>query len=207
MIAGGSDTTSATLIWALTLLINNPQILRKAQEELDLQIGKNRLVEESDITNLVYLQAIVKETLRLYPAAALGGMREFAEDCTIGKYHIRKGTRLVTNLWKLHRDPDVFHEPLKFMPERFLTTNKDLDPKGQNFEMIPFGSGRRICPGVSFGMQMLHLVLASVLHAFDFSNPNDEPVDMTETSGLINHKGTPLPLLVAPRLSHTVYNN
>ncbi|KAL3502972.1 hypothetical protein ACH5RR_037421 [Cinchona calisaya] len=205
LIAGGSDTTSVTLTWALALIMSNPRVLKKVQEELDLQVGKERRVSESDITNLVYLQAIVKETLRLYPAAALGGVREFTEDSTIGGYHIPKGTRLIPNLWKLHRDPKVWPEPFEFRPERFLTTHKDFDVKGHHFELLPFSAGRRICPGVTFGLQILHLVLANLLHAFDLSIPSTEKVDMTETAGLINHKATPLQVLVAPRLSPHIY--
>ncbi|KAL3519009.1 hypothetical protein ACH5RR_021598 [Cinchona calisaya] len=205
LIAGGSDTTSVTLTWALVLIMNNPQVLKKVQEELDLQVGKERRVSELDIPNLVYLQAIVKETLRLHPPGGLGGAREFTEDCIIGGYHIPKGTRLMPNMWKLHRDPRVWPEPFEFRPERFFTTHKDIDVKGHHFELIPFSAGRRICPGVTFGLQILHLVLANLLHAFDLSLSPGEKVDMTETAGLINHKATPLQVLVAPRLSPDLY--
>ncbi|KAL7262034.1 hypothetical protein ACSBR1_000423 [Camellia fascicularis] len=132
----------------------------KAHEELDFYIGKERQVDESDIGKLVYLQAIVKETLRLYPAGPLSGPREFTEDCIIGGYHVSKGTRLTLNLWKLQRDPTIWREPLEFRPERFVTSHKDVDVKGQHFELIPFGAGRRVCPGTLFSIQMLHLVLA-----------------------------------------------
>uniref|UniRef100_A0A5B7C514 Cytochrome P450 CYP82D47-like n=1 Tax=Davidia involucrata TaxID=16924 RepID=A0A5B7C514_DAVIN len=205
LIAGGGDTTTVMLIWALSLLMNNRHVLKKAQEELDIHVGKQRQVEESDISKLVYLQAIVKETLRLYPVAPLSGPREFTEDCTIGGYHVPKGTRLMPNLWKLHRDPRIWPEPSEFRPERFLMTHKEVDLKGHHFELIPFGAGRRVCPGITFGLQMLHLVLASLLHGFEISTPADAPVDMTESAGLTNMKATPLEVLVAPRLSPNLY--
>ena len=124
MIGGGSDTSTVTLTWAISLLLNNRHVLKKAQDELDIQVGKERIVNESDISKLVYLQAIVKETLRMYPPAPLLAPREFIEDCIIGGYHVPKGTRLITNLWKIQTDPRIWSEPLKFMPERFLTTHK-----------------------------------------------------------------------------------
>lgn len=200
MIAGGSDSTTGTLTWALSLLLNNPHVLRKAQEELDYHVGKGRLVNESDINKLDYLQAIVKETLRLYPAAPLLGLREFAEDSTIGGYHVTKGTRLMVNLWKLQTDPRTWSEPLEFKPERFLTSHKDIDLKGHHFELLPFGSGRRACPGMAFGLQMTSLALASLLHAFEISTSSNEMVDMTGSLGLTNFKATPLDVLVKPRL-------
>ncbi|CAI9753451.1 unnamed protein product [Fraxinus pennsylvanica] len=205
LIAGGGDTTTIMLVWTVALLLNNRHVLKKAHEELDIHVGKERRVKESDINNLVYLQSIVKETLRLYPAAFLGSSREFSDDCKIAGYHIAKGTKLIINMWKLHRDPRVWFEPLEFKPERFLTTHKDFDMKGHNFELIPFGAGRRICAGTTFGLQMLHLVLANLLHAFELSTPFDEKVDMSASSGLTNMKSTPLDVLLSPRLSPSLY--
>ena len=168
-------------------------------------MGKERIVNESDINKLVYLQAIVKETLRLYPAAPLSGPREFTEDCTIGGYHVPKGTRLIPNLWKIQTDHHKWSDPLNFKLERFLTTHKDVDFKGQNFKFIPFGSGRRICPGASFGVQMVHLALASFLHMYDISTPSNVKVNMTESFGLTNMKATPLEVLITPRLHLTSF--
>ncbi|XP_022766490.1 cytochrome P450 CYP82D47-like [Durio zibethinus] len=205
LLVGGTDTTTVTITWTLALLLNNRHALGKAQEELDIQIGKGRQVNESDIDKLVYLRAIVKESLRLYPAGPLSGAREFSEDCTIGGYLVPKGNRLILNLWKIQTDPQLWSDPLEFKPERFITSHLDTDVKGQHFELIPFGAGRRLCPGINFGLQMTHLVLASLLHAFDILTPSNEPVDMTGSPGLTNIKATPLEILAKPRLSPSVY--
>ncbi|MBA0638079.1 hypothetical protein Godav_024604 [Gossypium davidsonii] len=205
LLVGGTDTVTVTITWTLALLLNNRHALEKAQEELDTQIGKGRLVNESDINKLVYLQAIVKESLRLYPAGPLAGAREFDEDCTVGGYFVPKGTRLIVNIWKLQRDPGVWSDPLEFKPERFLTSHQDIDVKGQHFELIPFGAGRRLCPGISFGLQMTQLVLATFLHGFHISTPSNEPVDMNGSPGLTNIKATPLEILLKPRLSPSLY--
>ncbi|RVX15239.1 Cytochrome P450 82A3 [Vitis vinifera] len=145
LISGGTDTMTVTLTWALSLILNNRETLKKAQEELDTHVGKERLVNASDISKLVYLQAIVKETLRLRPPGPLSGPRQFTEDCIIGGYHVPKGTRLVLNISKLHRDPSVWLDPEEFQPERFLTTHRDVDARGQHFQLLPFGAGRRSC--------------------------------------------------------------
>ena len=130
MIVAGSDTSTVTLTWTIALLLNNRHVLKKAQDELDVQEGREKIVNESNISKLVYLQAIVKETLRLYPAVRLGGPREFTENCIIGGYHVPKGTRLITDLWKIQTDPRIWSNPLEFKPERFLTTFKNVDVMG-----------------------------------------------------------------------------
>ncbi|XP_068655739.1 cytochrome P450 CYP82D47-like [Aristolochia californica] len=205
MILAGTDSNSVTLAWALSLLLNNRQELKKVQEELDDRVGKDRKVKESDIKNLPYLRAIVKETLRLHPPGPLAAPHEAMEDCSIGGYRIPAGTRVFLNLWKIQRDPRVWPDPLEFMPERYVTTNAEVDVKGQHFELIPFGSGRRMCPGVTFALQVLHLTLARLLQGFDVETPFEEPVDMTETTGLTNRKATPLQVLLSPRLSENLY--
>ncbi|KAI3504805.1 hypothetical protein L1887_26527 [Cichorium endivia] len=200
IFAAATDTTSLTLTWALALLLNNPRVLKKAQQELENHVGLNRMVKESDLTNLVYLQAIIKETMRLYPAAPLSVPHESIEDCVVGGYSVPKGTRLLVNIWKIHHDPKIWEDSFQFVPERFLTSKKNIDAKGQHFELIPFGSGRRICLGMSIAVKSLQLILASIVHGFEFQNVSSEPIDMTESPGLTNLKATPLELLVVPRI-------
>ncbi|KAI5443212.1 cytochrome P450 82A1 [Lathyrus oleraceus] len=207
LILGGSDTTAGTLTWAMCLLLKHPHVLEKLKEELNTYIGKERCVNESDINKLVYLHAIIKETLRLYPPAPFSSPREFTEDCTIGGYHIKKGTRLMPNLWKIHRDPSVWPDPLEFKPERFLSTHKDVDVRGQNFELLPFGSGRRMCAGMSLGLHMVHYILANFLHSFEILNPSPESIDVTEVLEFVTTKATPLEVLVKPCLSFKCYES
>lgn len=203
---GATDTSGVTHTWALCLLLNNPHTLEKVKEEIDLHIGKERLcITESDIKNLVYLEAVVKETLRLYPASPLAGIREFGEDCNLGGYHVKKGTRLFTNLWKIQTDPRIWSDPLEFKPERFLTTHKDVDVKGRHFEFLPFGSGRRVCPGISFGLRSSLLTLANLIHSFEISKISTDPIDMTAVVETSNIKVTPLEILIKPRFSPNYY--
>ncbi|KAK3016552.1 hypothetical protein RJ639_005813 [Escallonia herrerae] len=205
ILTAATDTTTSTLIWALALMLNNKQVMKKAQEEIDINIGKERQVEEPDMKNLVYLQAVIKETLRLYPPVPLWLPHESTEECTVGGYRIPKGTRLLLNLSKIHRDPQAWLDPSEFQPERFLTSDKEIDVRGQNYELNPFGSGRRMCPGISLGLQVLQLTLASLIHGFEFARPLNQPIDVTECFGLTNLKATPPEVLLTPRLSPGLY--
>ncbi|KAK0577124.1 hypothetical protein LWI29_028131 [Acer saccharum] len=206
LIMAASDTTTVTLTWTLSQLLNNHDVLKKAQQELDTFIGRERLPNESDMKNLVYLQAIIKETLRLNPAAPLSVPHESLEDCTVGGYHVPAGTRLLVNVWKIHRDPRIWSsDSHEFKPERFLTTHKDFDVKGQNFEFIPFGSGRRMCPGFLFALQIMQLTLATLLHGFEIETMLDAPVDLGEGFGTTNLRYSKLEALLTPRLPACLY--
>ncbi|KAK9757305.1 hypothetical protein RND81_01G155200 [Saponaria officinalis] len=206
MIVAATDTTTVTLTWALSLLLNNRETINKAQAEIDAIVGKERQVKDSDLKDLPYLDAIVKETLRLYPAEPLSLTRVAVEDCTVNGYDIAAGTQLFVNIYKIHRDPEVWQNPLEFHPERFLTTHKDYEFRGTNFAFIPFGSGRRMCPGITLAYKSMMLTLASLLHGFEISTPSNETVDMTESFGLTNLKTTPLDVILVPRLADNLYN-
>ncbi|XP_038717985.1 cytochrome P450 CYP82D47-like [Tripterygium wilfordii] len=205
IILAASDTTKTTLTWALSLLLNHPDVMKKVQQELAAHIGPDKPVKESDVKSLVYLEAVVKETLRLYPPGPLGLPHESMEDCTVAGYHVPSGTRILYNLWKIQQDPQVWENPSEFKPDRFLTTHKDVDVRGRNFEYLPFGSGRRMCPGMSFALQVMEVSLANMLHGFDFATPNGKPVDMTEVNGLVTDRATPLEALITPRLPAHLY--
>ncbi|KAJ0802584.1 putative cytochrome P450 [Helianthus annuus] len=206
LITAGSESTFVTLTWALSLLLNNPNALKIAQDEIDEHVGRDRLVEETDIKNLVYLDAIIKETMRLYPAGPLSLPHESIDDCIVSGYDVPTGTRLLVNLWKIHHDPNIWSDPYEFKPERFLTSQKEIDLKGNHFELLPFGSGRRMCPGVSFALRVLSLALANLIQQFVINKPSNEPIDMTESLGLTSSKATPLEVLLAPRLSEKLYH-
>ncbi|XP_020223845.1 xanthotoxin 5-hydroxylase CYP82C4 [Cajanus cajan] len=205
LMLAGSDTTSTTMTWILAMLMKNPEALKRAQEEVEHHVGRDRRVEAQDIKNLVYLQAIVKETLRLYPPGPLLVPHEAMEDCHIQGYSVPKGTRVFANVWKLHRDPRLWSEAEKFSPERFMNENGEVD-EGHNFEYLPFGSGRRACPGSTFATQVSLVTLARLLQAFDLAEPVDEPVDLKEGLGITLPKMTPLKILITPRLPRQFYH-
>ncbi|KAL4578897.1 hypothetical protein LXL04_015028 [Taraxacum kok-saghyz] len=207
MMLGGGNTPAETLSWAISLLLNHPDHLKKLQDELDEKVGKDRQVVESDIKNLVFLQAVIKETLRLYPAGGpLLGPREAMEDCTVCGYDVKAGTRLIVNVWKLQRDETVWAHASKFQPERFMCVDHEhVDLRGQQFVLIPFGSGRRSCPGITFSLQVLHLTLARLVHSFDLGLPGGLPIDMIESPGLTMPKKKPLEVLLTPRLPSKLY--
>jgi len=174
-------------------------------DELDREIGSEKMVEVSDLKKLKYLQCIIKETLRLYPAGPLSVPHESMENCTVGGYEVASGTRLLTNISKLQRDPALYPNPLEFRPERFETSHKEVDLKGHHFELIPFGAGRRMCPGLSFSLQLMQLTLGTLLHGFDIATSDGGPVDMLEQIGLTNIRATPLQVIFTPRLSSHLY--
>ncbi|KAM3304802.1 cytochrome CYP82D47 [Capsicum chacoense] len=205
MQSAGTDTIIVTLTWTLSLLLNNYEALKKAQDELDIHVGKDRWVQESDLKNLVYLQAIVNELLRLYPAAPLLLPHESIEDCAVSGYDIPKGTRLLVNIWKFHYDPDIWPNPHEFKPEGFLTTHKDVNVRGNHFELMPFGSGRRMCPGVSLGLQVVQYVMVVLLQGFKITSPSDEPIDMSESFGLTILNASPLKVHLTPCLNFNLY--
>ncbi|XP_057423367.1 cytochrome P450 CYP82D47-like [Lotus japonicus] len=201
LILAGTDTMTGTLTWALSLLLNNREVLNKATHELDTQIGRENAIGESDFEKLEYLQAIVKETLRLYPTVPLSVPHESMEDCIVGGYHVPAHTRLLTNISKLQQDPSLYSDLLEFRPERFLTTHKDIDLKGKHFELIPFSAGRRICPGISFALQLMQMTLATLLHEFEIVTIDGGHVDMVEKTGITNVKASPLQVILTPRQS------
>lgn len=147
-------------------LLHNPEVLSKAQLELEQVIGKGNPVEESDIARLPYLQAIVKETFRLHPAVPLLLPRKAGADVEIKGFTVPKGAQVLVNTWAIGRDPSLWNEPNSFKPERFL--GSEIDVKGRNFELIPFGAGRRVCPGLPLAMRMLYLMLGTLIHSFDW---------------------------------------
>lgn len=186
----GSETTSSTIEWALTELLSNPESLNKAKAELGQAVGADRTFEEDDIDNLPYLKAVIKETLRLHPPIPFLVPRRAMEDTNFQGYHIPKDTQVLVNAWAIGRDPEVWDEPWSFKPERFLGST--VDYKGQNYELIPFGAGRRMCAGVPLAHRMLHLILGSLLHKFDWELDCKEKIDMNDRMGITVRKAEPL---------------
>lgn len=159
----GYGHTSSMVEWVIAELIRHPKIMAQAQQELDSVVGKDRYVNESDISQLPFVQAIVKETFRLHPSTPLSLPWLANESCEVNGYSIPKGSALLVNVWAIARDPNIWSNPLKFQPERFLQ-NPNIDVKGNNFELKPFGSGRRICAGMNLGLQMVQLLQLWSMH-------------------------------------------
>ncbi|KAI9122354.1 hypothetical protein K1719_007043 [Acacia pycnantha] len=199
----GTDTSALTTEWALAELINNPHVMEKARQEIDSVVGMSRVVEESDTVNLPYLQAIFKETLRIHPTVPLLG-RLSSESCNVVGYEIPAKTLLFVNLWSMGRDPKLWEEPLEFRPERFMGIEANgkgnLDVRGQHFELIPFGSGRRGCPGASLAQLVVKTNLAAMIQCFEWKvNSGNGTVNMEEKAGMTLPRAHPLMCVPVPR--------
>lgn len=206
MFIAGTDTSSITIEWAFAELLSNPPILKRAQLELDEVIGRERRLEESDIPKLPYLQAICKEVLRKHATTPLNLPHLSNEACEIDGYYIPKGTALLVNIYAIGRDPDVWENPLEFNPERFLSgKGAKIDVKGTDFELMPFGAGRRICAGKYLGMLFVESILGTLIHAFDWKVPDGEEVDMEESHGLTLQKTNSIAAFASPRLAPCAY--
>ena len=196
MLGAGTDTTSTTIEWTLSLLLNNPHALKKAQKEIDEHVGDKNLIQESDLNQLPYLNCVIKESQRMYPAGPITP-HESSTECMVGGYRIPRGTMLLVNIWAIQNDPRVWEEPRKFMPERFEEGVEMEDKHG--FKLMPFGSGRRGCPGEGLALRMVGLVLGSLIQCFDWESVGGGMVDMSEGTGLTLPKAQPLLVRCRPR--------
>ncbi|KAI3465293.1 hypothetical protein Pfo_021956 [Paulownia fortunei] len=188
LLIAGTDTSAGTMEWALSLLVNNPHVLKKAQIEIDNHIGHNRLIDEADIAQLPYLRCIINETLRLFPAGPLLIPHESSEQCTVGGYRVPAGTMLLVNVWAIQNDPKNWEDAKEFKPERF----EGMEGTRDGFKLLPFGSGRRGCPGEGLAVRMMGFGLGSLIQCFDWERPGKELVDMTEALGLSMPRAKPL---------------
>lgn len=207
MIGGALDTSATTIVWALSELLRHPRVMKNLQHELETVVGLNRMVEESDLAKLIYLEMVIKETLRLYPAGSLVP-RESTEDVVVDGYYMKKKTRIIINLWAVGRDPKVWSDAEMFCPERFA--NKNLDFRGLDFEFIPFGSGRRGCPGINLGVVTVKLVLAQLVHCFNWELPwglAPDDLDMSERFGLTLPRAKNLFAVPASRIVSTGHHD
>uniref|UniRef100_Q7M1E6 Cytochrome P450 92B1 n=1 Tax=Petunia hybrida TaxID=4102 RepID=Q7M1E6_PETHY len=207
MQTGGIDTSASAVEWAFQELLRKPKIIEKANEELDRAIGKERWIQEEDFTRLPYIEAIIKETFRLHPLCALLPPHYSIEDCCVAGYDIPKGTSVYVNAWSIGRNPKYWDKPEEFIPERFL--ENDIDIKGQNFTLLPFGSGRRRCPGYSLGIKLVRTTMANLLHGFNWKLAQDmkpEDICMEEVYGLTTHLKKPISMIMEPRLPLHLYN-
>ncbi|MED6153461.1 hypothetical protein PIB30_102199 [Stylosanthes scabra] len=192
MLIAGSETSAITMEWAVSLLLNNPQKMKKLQHEIETYAGHDQLLNESNAAKIKYLQNVITETLRIYPVVPLLVPHESSTDCKVCGYDIPKGTMLFVNLLTLQRDPNLWTDPMKFIPERF-----EGDGGGGSevcYNMIPFGVGRRACPGVGLAKRVMGHALGALIQCFDWEKIEDGEVDMTEGTGLVLPKAEPLTL-------------
>ncbi|KAM0947322.1 putative costunolide synthase [Dioscorea sansibarensis] len=184
MLAAGTDTTYIAFEWALAELVKNPNVMEKLQNEINSIANGKSMINEDDLREIPYLKAVIKEVLRLHPPVPLLLPRESVDNCQIGGYKIPSKSRVIINCWAIARDTEIWDMPNEFVPERFMTN--PIDFKGQNFEYIPFGSGRRICPGIGFAMTTIELLLSNLIFRFEWKLPEDidSEVNMAEAPGL-----------------------
>jgi len=202
MFVAGTDTTSTVLEWSMAELVKNPSIMKRAQEEVRRVVNKKSKIDVNDINKMDYLKCIFKEILRLHPPLPLSIPRETITSVKIGGYDIPAKTKVFANIWAIQRDPKVWERPEEFIPERF--EDNPIDYKGQDFEFIPFGGGRRGCPGMTFGVASVENVVANLLCWFDWKLKGED-LDMTEINALTASKKIPLhlvPTLHSPSPMH-----
>ncbi|KAL3835259.1 hypothetical protein ACJIZ3_009995 [Penstemon smallii] len=201
MFAAGTDTTSSALVWTMTELLRHPNTLKNLQNEVKevTAAGKEEITED-DLDKMHYLKAVIKESLRLHSPLPLLVPRESTEDTKVMGYEIAARTQVIINAWAISRDPLLWEDPQEFKPERFLKTS--IDFKGVHFELIPFGAGRRGCPGLMFAVAVIELALAKLVHKFNIGLPKGETekdLDISEVNGITVHKKHPLLVVINPR--------
>lgn len=201
LFGAGTESTFVTMDWVLAELIRNPEARRRLKDEIRGIVGSKRMVKEEDLNEMNYLKAVIKESLRLHPPGPFLVPRELIEDTKITGYDIQRGTRIFVNVSAIQRDPNVWEAPNEFRPERFMGSS--IDFKGQDFQLIPFGAGRRICPGIGFAVPIIELAIANLMHHFDWKLPDgmrEEEMDMEEVFGLTMRKQSDLQLVATPCL-------
>ncbi|KAD6119026.1 hypothetical protein E3N88_10297 [Mikania micrantha] len=200
LLRDGTESTFASLEWAISELLRNPRILKKLQLEATEAAQGKSMIEEDDLKNMSYLKAVIKESFRLHIPVPLLVPRESLQDVKLMGYHVPAHTQVLVNVWAIARDPAIWDEPTEFRPERFL--NSSVNYHGSHFELIPYGAGQRICSGMQFSVAIIELALANIAYKFNFELPNgmrNEDLDMCEAYGVTVHRKSPLLVSVSPR--------
>lgn len=202
MIFRGTDTVAVLMEWILARMVLHPDVQSKVQNELDMVVGKSRAVTESDITEMVYLPAVVKEVIRLHPPGPLLAWSRYGiTDTKVDGFHVPAGTTAMVNMWAIMRDPQVWADPLSFIPERFINNGATMEFSimGSDPRLAPFGSGRRSCPGKTLGLTTTTFWIASLLHEFELGTFNTNAPDLSEVLGLSCEMANPLTVTVRSR--------
>ncbi|KAG6437389.1 hypothetical protein SASPL_102304 [Salvia splendens] len=195
LLQGGTSTSTIALEWAFSLLLDNPETLRKAQSEIDRHVGRSRLIAESDVAELPYLRYVILEAMRLHPPVSILMPHLSSSECAVGGYRVPAGTVLLVNLWEIHHSPKIWADPEAFRPERFegLDVKKDLGVR-----LFPFGWGRRACPGENLANLHIGLGLGSLIQCFEWEKVGE--IDMSEQgAGTTTPKLQPLTAICTPR--------
>lgn len=195
----GVDTSLHIIEFAMAELLNNRDIMKRAQQEVDKVVGKDKVVEESDISKFPYILAIMKETLRLHTVSPFLVPHRPSQTTVVSGFTIPKDSKVFINVWAIHRNPNVWENPLEFDPDRFL--DKSYDFNGNDFNYLPFGSGRRICAGMAMGERVVLYNIATLLHSFDWKLPQGDRVDVEEKFGFALKLKNPLVVTPVLRLS------
>ncbi|XP_031473498.1 p-coumarate 3-hydroxylase [Nymphaea colorata] len=206
MITAGMDTTVISTEWAMAEILKHPRVQEKVQEELDRVIGHDRVMSETDFPDLPYLQCVVKEAMRLHPPTPLMLPHKATANVKLGGYDVPKGSIVNVNVWAVARDPAVWKRAEEFWPERFL--EEDINIKGQDFRVLPFGAGRRVCPGAGLGVFLVQSMLGHLLHHFKWApleGVREEEIDLSENPGMVSFMATPLQARATPRLPAHLY--
>lgn len=206
---GGTETVASAIEWAMAEMMHSPDDLRRLQQELVDVVGLHRNVSEADLDKLPFLKCVVKETLRLHPPIPLL-LHETAEDCVVGGYSVPRASRVMINVWAIARDCKAWKDAEEFRPSRFAPEGEAaaLDFKGGCFEFLPFGSGRRSCPGMALGLYALELAVAQLAHGFNWVLPDGmkpSELDMGDIFGLTAPRATRLYAVPTPRLTCPLY--
>ncbi|CAL5092912.1 unnamed protein product [Urochloa decumbens] len=215
VLSGGTEPAAATAEWAMAELLRRPDAMSAAADELDRVVGRDRWATERDLPDLPYVNAVVRETMRLHPVGPLLSIRCAREDTVVAvtgaSYDVPAGTRMLVNAWAVGRDPAAWPDaPGEFRPERFLAGGaaEGVDPRGAHFQLVPFGAGRRMCPGYGLGMKEVAAMVASMVQGFTWRLPDGvapEDVTMEECFGLSVSRKVPLVAVAQPRLPAQLY--
>ncbi|XP_019179051.1 PREDICTED: cytochrome P450 CYP736A12-like [Ipomoea nil] len=203
LILGAIDTSNTWIEWTMAELLRNPGAMRRLQDELEANIGLDRMVEEKDLPKLQYLEMVIKETGRLHPPAPLLLPRESMEDIEINGYYIPTKSRVTVNAWAIGRDSSIWPNinADDFIPERFI--DSDVNILGHDFVLLPFGYGKRMCPGAKLGLLNVKLIVSNLVHGFDWELPKGKSpseMDMEEAFGLVTAKSKHLLAIPSYRL-------
>lgn len=205
MIFRGTDTTAILTEWILAEIVLNPDVQAKIHAELDVAVGQHRVVTDADMAKLPFLGAVIKETLRMHPPGPLLSWARLAtHDVTLAGHHVPAGTTAMVNMWSITHDAAIWTDPLRFRPERFLVAcgGQDIDIRGNDLRLAPFGAGRRVCPGRALGLATVHLWVARLLQQFHWCPSDQHPVDLSEVLKLSCEMVNPLVVRPRQRLHH-----